>query len=178
MKILTAVTNVPAHVEQSSVLDFGDPELFKFPVIYLIEPGFWGPSEEQFKALKDYLRKGGFMIVDDFPYWAWDNFAYQMSRVFPEGQWKDLDVTHPIFNSFFHIQTLDGMTHPDNASAKAEYLGIFEDNDPTKRLMVIVNYNNDIGDYMEWSGGGYYPVKMSNDAYKFATNYVIYALTH
>ena len=44
--------------------------------------------------------------------------------------------------------------------------------------MVIVNYNNDIGDYMEWLGDGWYPVNMSNDAYKLATNYIVYAMTH
>jgi hypothetical protein len=101
-----------------------------------------------------------------------------MHLVMPTAKLIPLDISHPIFNSFFHLKTLDGMSHPDNASAKAVYLGIFEDNDPTKRLQVIVNYNNDIGDYMEWSGEGWYPVNMSNDAYKFATNYVIYALTH
>ena len=50
--------------------------------------------------------------------------------------------------------------------------------DPSQRLQVIINFNNDIGDYMEWSGGGWYPVNLSNDAYKFATNYVVYGLTH
>jgi hypothetical protein len=44
--------------------------------------------------------------------------------------------------------------------------------------MVIINFNNDIGDYMEWSGQGYYAINFTNDAYKLATNYVVYALTH
>lgn len=56
-------------------------------------------------------------------------------------------------------------------------LGIFENNDPTQRLQVIINDNNDIGVYMEWSGGGWYPVNLSNDACKFATNYVMYGLS-
>ena len=43
---------------------------------------------------------------------------------------------------------------------------------------MIINYNNDIGDYMEWSGEGWYPVNLSNDAYKLATNYLVYGLTH
>jgi hypothetical protein len=70
------------------------------------------------------------------------------------------------------------MSHPDNWTAKAIYLGIFEDNDPTRRLVAIVNYNNDIGDYMERSAQGWYSVDMTNDAYKLATNYIVYALTH
>jgi hypothetical protein len=70
------------------------------------------------------------------------------------------------------------MSHPDDSRAKAQFLGIYEDNDPKRRLQVIINYNNDIGDYMEWSGDGIYPVNMSNDAYKFATNYIVYGMTH
>ena len=178
MTIANDLTTLHPHVRESNVHRMSDPVLSHYPVAYLSEPGFWIPDESEAAGLRNWLAKGGFLIVDDFYLRQWENFERSMKMVLPEGRLIPLDVTHPIFNSFFHIQTLDGMTHPDNASAKAEYLGIFEDNDPTKRLMVIVNYNNDIGDYMEWSGGGYYPVNMSNDAYKFATNYVIYALTH
>jgi hypothetical protein len=98
--------------------------------------------------------------------------------VLPNAKIVPLDVSNPIFNSFFKIATLSGMAHPDNSEAKAEYKGIYEDNDPSKRLMVIINYNNDIGDYMEWSGQGYYAINFSNDAYKLATNYIVYAMTH
>ena len=71
------------------------------------------------------------------------------------------------------------MSHHDQPGVwPAQFKGIYEDNDPSKRLMVIINYNNDIGDYMEWSGQGVYAINFSNDAYKLATNYVVYALTH
>ena len=60
----------------------------------------------------------------------------------------------------------------------AEFYGIHEDNDPARRLMVVINYNNDIGDYMEWSADGLWPVNVTNEAYKFAINYIIYAMTH
>ena len=59
-----------------------------------------------------------------------------------------------------------------------EFYGIHEDNDPTKRLMVVINYNMDIGDYMEWSPTGVYAIAPTNEAYKFGINYIIYGLTH
>ena len=59
-----------------------------------------------------------------------------------------------------------------------EFYGIHEDNDANKRLMVIINYNMDIGDYMEWSPQGVYAIAPTNGAYKFGINYVIYGLTH
>ena len=58
------------------------------------------------------------------------------------------------------------------------YYGLFEDNDPDKRLMAIVNFNNDISEYWEYSGQGFAPVPEENEAYKLGVNYVIYGLTH
>ena len=178
MTIANDLSTLHPHVRESNIHRMDDPMLSHYPVAYLSEPGSWLPDEREATGLRDWIAKGGFLIVDDFYFRQWDNFERSMRMVMPQARLIPLNISHPIFNAFFHLTTLEGMTHPDNSAAKAEYLGIFEDNDPTKRLQVIINYNNDIGDYMEWSGGGYYAVNMSNDAYKFATNYVIYALTH
>jgi hypothetical protein len=178
MTILNDLTTVHPHVRESNIFSMDDPELGKYPIGYLSEPGFWRPSESQAKGLRTWLAKGGFLIVDDFYLNQWANFESSMRIVLPEGKIVPLDVSNPIFNSFFKIATLTGMSHPGDVDARAEYKGIYEDNDPSKRLMVIINYNNDIGDYMEWSGQGYYAINFSNDAYKLATNYIVYAMTH
>ena len=60
----------------------------------------------------------------------------------------------------------------------ARFLGIFEDNDPAKRLLVIANYNNDVGESWEWSDRGFIPIDLSNKAFKLGVNYLMYALTH
>jgi hypothetical protein len=178
MTIMKDLTTVDAHVAESNIHLMDDPQLSRYPIAYLSEPGYWLPSESEAAGLRRWLAKGGFLIVDDFYNAQWINFERSMKMVLPTARIVPLDVSHPIFNSFFHIKTLEGMNHPQDAGAKAQYLGIYEDNDPTKRLMVIVNYNNDVGDYMEWSGQGWYAVNMSNDAYKIATNWVVYGLTH
>jgi hypothetical protein len=64
------------------------------------------------------------------------------------------------------------------SGARAEFYGAFEANDPSGRLVMIANYNNDLGDYMEWSDEGWLPISLSNEAYKLMVNYVIYAMTH
>ena len=99
-----------------------------------------------------------------------------MQKVLPNSRIVKLDTSHPIFDSFFRITTLD-YQHPYFGQA-SEFHGIFEDNDPSKRLMVVVNYNNDIGDYWEWSDAGFVPIELSNEAYKLGVNYLMYALTH
>jgi hypothetical protein len=178
MTIVQDLTAMRAHVTRSNVHRMTDPQLSRYPIAYLSEPGYWYPDDDEAAGLQAWLKKGGFLIVDDFYFRQWEVFARAMRRVLPDAQFVRLERNHPLFNSFFRIGTLDGMHHPSARGAKAEYYGIYEGNDPTKRLMVIVNYNNDIGDYMEWSGQGWYAVNLSNDAYKFATNYLVYALTH
>ena len=177
MKILTSVSNLTAHVEETNILNFGDPEMFKFPVIYLVEPLYWQMDANQVKTLRDYLKKGGFMIVDDFHARAWNQFDLQMSQVFPEGQWIDLDVNHPIWHSFFEINSLDMTTYYD-LGGRPIFRGLFEDNDPNKRMMVVANFQNDVSEYWEFSETGFKPVDESNDAYKFGVNEFIYGITH
>ena len=55
---------------------------------------------------------------------------------------------------------------------------MFEDNDPNKRLLLVANYNHDLGELWEFSDTGFVPVDLSNDAYKYGINYVMYAMTH
>ena len=58
------------------------------------------------------------------------------------------------------------------------FYGVYENNDPDGRLMLVANYNNDIGEYWEYSDTGWLPIDLSNEAYKFGVNYVMYAMTH
>src|SRR5262249_42595829 len=126
---------------------------------------------------QSYFRKGGFVIFDDFRGDHWANFEAQMRRVVPGGRLVELDLSNPIFHSFFEIKTLEFVQLYDQG-LRATFYGMFEDNDPTKRLLLVANYNNDIGEYWEFSDQGYVPIDLSNEAYKFGVNYVVYALTH
>jgi hypothetical protein len=185
LKILTSISNVDAHVDASSIMHFSDPELFKFPVAYLIEPGYWYMSESDVTNLRAYLLKGGFMIVDDFPFRTqgridtWGNFEEQMSRVFPEGKWIELtDASHPIFHSFFEVNSLDIVPMAYNLGDKPRFMALFEDNDPKKRMLCIANYQNDLSEFWEFSEEGRYLVQDSNEAYKVGVNQFIYGITH
>jgi hypothetical protein len=170
------ITSIGPNFNGSNILSVDDPELFKYPVAYMSEPGFWTLTAEEIASLRDYLLKGGFLIFDDFANRHWFNFEDRMLEVLPDARIVELDATHPIFHSFFEINALDH-THP-YYGLKSIFYGIFEDNDPEKRLIAIVNYNNDIGESWEWSDTGYIPIELSNEAYKLGVNYIVYAMTH
>ncbi len=103
-----------------------------------------------------------------------------MHQVLPGARIDRLQLSHPVFNSFFPIKSLD-VPYPGVLGERGlmgEFYGITDPDDPARRLMVVINYNMDIGDYMEHSPSGMYAVAPTNEAYKFGINYLIYGLTH
>jgi len=179
--ILKDISLLPVHGKGSNIFRMDDPELLKFPVAYLSEPGYWYPSESEALGLRTYLAKGGFLIVDDFHFEnEWRVFEAAMRKVLPDARIDRLEASHPIFNSFFSIKKLE-IPYPGRLGEQGltgEFYGIHEGNDKSKRLMVVIDYNMDIGDYMEHSGNGWYAVDPTNEAFKFGVNYLIYGLTH
>jgi Domain of unknown function (DUF4159) len=95
----------------------------------------------------------------------------------PGARFVDMQASHPIFHSFFEINSLEDFPQAYNAG-RPIFRGLFEDNDPAKRLLMIVNYNTDVSQYWEWSGQGLRPIDDTNEAYKLGVNYIIYGLTH
>jgi len=74
MAMMQEVTALRPHTRGSNIHTFDDPELLKYPVAYLSEPGYWYPSDSEVLGLRNYLAKGGFLIVDDFMRGEWRNF--------------------------------------------------------------------------------------------------------
>ncbi len=110
MKIMNEVSYLGAHDEEINSLALDDPELFKYPVAYIIEVSWWTLTDAQAAALRAYLQKGGFVIVDDFKATGdfgsagWEPFEANMKRVLPDARFVDLPPSNPIFHSFFEIQ--------------------------------------------------------------------------
>ena len=175
--ILRELTLAGIRTDGSRILALDDPELFKYPIAFMWEPGFWNLTDAEAISFRAWLTKGGFAVFEDFDGPAqWSVFEAQMRRVLPDGRLVRLDKSHPIFDSFFRVKDIDAIVHP-MSGIRPSYFGIFEDNDPSKRLMVVANFDNDVPEYWEWSGEGLYPFDTSNEAYKLGVNYFIYGLT-
>jgi hypothetical protein len=182
MKILDGITGIlKPRLDRTNVIDVGDPELFKYPIAYMTEAGYLTLTDHEATSLRAYLLKGGFIIFDDFrnrEIDGWGNFVEMMRRVMPEGRLVQLDGTDPVFHAFFEIpQPTEFLSCYDRAGAP-EFWGMYEDNDTSKRLMLVANFNNDIAQYWEWSDTGLTAIELSNEAYKFGVNYFMYGLMH
>ena len=177
-RIIKSLTALDIRTDDSLILTLDDPALFDHAIAFMWEPGFWNLTDREAAAFRAWLLKGGFAVFEDFDGAAqWNHYEAQMRRVLPQARFVKLDNAHRIFDSFFAIRDIDAIVHP-MSGIRPSYYGIYEDNDPSKRLMVVANYDNDAPEYWEWSGEGIYPFDASNEAYKLGVNYVIYGLTH
>jgi hypothetical protein len=183
MRIMRTITTVNGFVESANpratggiVLALDDPDLFKYPVAYLSEPGGWYMTPSELTGLKRYIERGGFVIFDDMNAGRGDyeNLLAQWRRAFPKAEPVQLDADHPIFNSYFRV---DLSKIGGGYVGRSTCLGIFEDNDPKKRMLGVIDYNMDVGELIEFSDRGFDPVP-ANEAYKLWVNYFIYAVTH
>lgn len=174
--------------DDSVHLQLTDDALFDYPWLFLQQPGYWRVRDEEVPRLREYLLRGGFLVVDDFhgPN-EWQNFAGIMRRVFPERQIIELDPSHEVFHSLYDLDQLTqipGQRHLRWAGAGEPrafmqgpqmWAGIYDDAD---RLMVAINFNMDMGDAWEHADDPYYPQPMTALAYRFGLNYLIYSMTH
>jgi hypothetical protein len=174
MKIMSEVTKLDAN-PGGHIISFESDECFKYPIAYFCEMGFLNLSDKEAHNMSEYLLRGGFLIVDDFrgPR-ALQNFQYQMKRVFPNRALEEVPRTDPVWTCFYDISKLM-IQPPYSRFLTPQYFGIRDDKG---RLMMMVNYNNDISDYWQWSNDPFMPIEQSNEAYKYGVNYIMYALSH
>ena len=182
-KIMQEITSMRLFVEAppiygSTILSLDDPQLMKYPVAYLSEPGGWHMTPSEVAGFKKYIGRGGFIIFDDMgccgrAFTDLPNLVVEWKKAFPNAKLMDLPQNHPVFDSFFKID----FSKVQGYYGTPGFFAFYEDNDPKKRILGVVNNMNDLGDWMEWSDTGF-NVTPSNEAYKLAVNYFVYALTH
>lgn len=182
MNIVNEISAVAPHIDAGNVYALDDPQLCRYPVAYMTEAGYWTMTDKEAAAFHAYLAKGGFVIFDDFRdnfrgTGQWQNFESNMQRVWPGARFVDLDPSHPVFHAFFEIDSFDIIKQYYDRGAPI-FRGLFENNDPSRRLVAMVNFNTDVSNYWEFSATGFKPIDESNQAYKLGVNYIVYGLTH
>ncbi len=183
LSIMRSVTDLNPRMDSTAVVAIDDPELFKYPVTYMTEAGYWELTDKEAETLRKYLLKGGFLILDDSrdgfsPGNAgWVNIAANFKKILPDANFVDLAPTHPIFHAFFDFTSFDAVRQYYD-TGRPQFRAIFDRNDPTRRIMVLSNFNTDVSNFWEFSARGFSPVGGANEAYELGVNYLIYALTH
>ncbi|MFQ6112709.1 MAG: DUF4159 domain-containing protein [bacterium] len=168
---IKALTSIKIS-EDKKVLTFDDDEIFDYPFIYACEIGYLTLSEKEVTKLREYLLRGGFLMVDDFRgFFEWQNWMREIRKVLPDNPIRKLNIGHPIFHCFFDLRDIHEPT-PYLGGIPPVYYAIFDESD---RIMVLINFNNDVGDGWEWPEEY---KEFSTEAFKLGINYLIYSLTH
>ena len=173
-------------VEQVVSLD-GTDDIYNWPSLYGVEVGHWDLPLDQARQLREYILRGGFLIVDDFhANQEWAIFLESLRRIFPDKDWVDIPNDDPIFHSIYDLedrvqipgaQFLEtGRTYEKDESGRPEHWrAVYDDRG---RIIVAICHNMDMGDAWEHSDNPRYPEKWASLAYRIAMNYFIYDLTH
>jgi hypothetical protein len=185
---LTLVDGTPVSIYNgagSERIDLLDGRVYDYPFLYGVEVGRWALNAEEVATLRDYLLRGGFLMVDDFHgSQQWAGFVAEMKRVFPDRAIVDIqdddEVLHVLYDVDERIQipglaALYNNTTYEQDGKEPIWRGIYDD---SGRLIVAINHNMDLGDAWEHADTPGYPEPMTALAYRFAVNYVIYSMTH
>jgi hypothetical protein len=186
---LRRLTNISV-ADDSRHLELSDDRLFDYPFLFLQQPaqGGWNPTEQEAARLREYLMRGGFLLVDDFHgEYEWSIFQATISRVLPGRAIIEIPDDDPLMHVFYDLKDrlqIPGLRHLRRArngqivaqmEGPPHWRGIYDDHG---RLIVGINFNMDMGDAWEHADTPYYPAEMTGQAYRLGINYVIYAMTH
>jgi hypothetical protein len=170
-------------VEQPVNLDEGDQ--YDWPWLYGVEVGHWALTDAQVRGLREYLLRGGFLMVDDFHGSdEWRFFEQGIRRVFPDRQIVEIDDGDAIFHTIYDLdgryqvpgaQFLYSHRLAEKDGTVPHWRGIYDDRG---RIMVAICFNMDLGDSWEWADVPAYPARFSDLGIRIAVNYAVYAMTH
>jgi hypothetical protein len=185
-RLTRIATGDPRHMR------FTDDHLFDYPWVYATQTGWWNLSDAEATRLREYLLRGGFLVVDDF--WGedqWEVFRETMARVLPGHAIPDLAETDSVMHVLYDIQDKDrtfipGTRHlrrgPGGAvrvyQPEGSMLAWRAMYDDRGHMVVAVNFDTDVGDAWEYADSPIYPEQMTALAYRYGINYLIYSMTH
>ena len=149
----------------------GDNNFTGSSYLYLTGHGNIKFSDEEAQILRDHLIAGAFIHADD-NYGMDKSFRREMKKVFPEKDWVELPLDHPIFNIFYKFPNGLPKVHEHDKN-RPQALGLFDEG----MLIVLYTYESDLGD-------GWEDPKVHNDssdihqsALEMGTNIILYALS-
>jgi hypothetical protein len=174
-EFLERTTGIDVDVMSYRIVELGSDEVFDYPFAYVSEPGEMELTDQEVENLREFIARGGFILVDDFDGpWQWEQMKSQVRRAFPDRDFVPLSMDHRMFHSLYDLDSLERMAeHVPGGSIT--YFGLFND---AGELAIAAGHNNDLANFWEWYEQAQMPLEPAADAFRLGTNAVIYAMTH
>ncbi|MBI2818173.1 MAG: DUF4159 domain-containing protein [Acidobacteria bacterium] len=174
LQVAREATGINLNKDSYVIVRLDSDELFRYPFALMSEVGEMTLTPKEAVHLREYLNRGGFIIVDDFDGDSLEWFANQMKMVFPDRTFVELTLDHPIFHTLYDIKTLN-IEPPYPQRGDPKFYGYLDEHG---RVSIILNHNNDIGDFWEWIDEPRYPLPPSTEGLRLGLDYILYSLTH
>ena len=174
--LVAEATGIDIERMSYRILNLDDPELFKYPFAYISEPGTMELTDSEVENFREYLDRGGFVMVDDFDgNRDMSNWHWNLKRMYPDREMIPLTAKHPIFHTFYNITDLEVTAYAASRNYPVFYGYPSEDGE---HLSMIICFNNDIGDLWEWLDQARYALEPSAEGVRLGINFFVYAMTH
>jgi hypothetical protein len=174
-QFLERATGIDVDALSYRIVELGSDEVFEYPFAYVSEPGEMELTEQEVENLRQFVNRGGFILMDDFdgPV-QWAQMRSQVLRAFPEADFVPLTPEHPVFHTHSSVDGFEAMAE-HVPGGTITYFGLF---DEEGHLAILAGHNNDLANFWDWYGDGTMPLKPAVDAFRLGANAVIYSMTH
>ncbi len=164
-------TSVKVNAEYVFV-DIATNDIFSYPFLFLTGHGNILFSDEEANRLRTYLENGGFLYVDD-DYGLDKSFRREIKKIFPDNALVELPFNYKLYHIFYNFNSGPPKIHKHNGKPPQGF-GIFLG----KRLVVYYTYESNPSD--GWTDPEVHndPPGKREEALKFGTNLVLFALTN
>ncbi len=169
LNFITKNTNIEVNQNERRA-KIGTDEFYNSYYLYLTGHGNIKFSDKEAQNLRNFLLNGGFLHADD-NYGMDKSFRREMEKVFPDKDWVELPINHPIFNIYYEFNNGLPKIHEHN-NKRPQALALFHN----KKIIAIYTYESDLGD--GWENQDVHGNKQESrlEALKMGTNIVVYSL--
>ena len=171
LKFVAQNTNIKTDPEYQFV-DLSSGNIFAYPFLFMTGHGNIVFSDSDAKKLRAYLENGGFLYVDD-DYGLDKAFRREIKKIFPDKDLQELPFNYGLFHCFYDFPKGVPKTHEHNGKPPQGF-GIFIGN----RLCLLYTYESNPSDGWDDPEVHNDPPEKREEALKFGTNIVVWALTH
>jgi hypothetical protein len=174
-QFLARATGLDVEELSYRIVELGSEEVFDYPFAYVSEPGEMELTEQEVANLRQFIARGGFVLMDDFdgPL-QWAQMRSQVLRAFPDRDFVPLTPDHRVFHTHSDVDDFEAMAE-HVPGGRITYYGWF---DADGNLAILAGHNNDLANFWDWYGDGRMPLKPSTDAFRLGANAVLYSMTH
>ncbi|HUN66048.1 MAG TPA: DUF4159 domain-containing protein [Bacteroidota bacterium] len=171
------LTYVREHtaIDVDPVYEFTDimsDKLFSYPFLFMTGHGTIKFTDEQVHRLRLYLESGGFLYADD-DYGMDKTFRREMKRVFPEQELTELPYSYGLYHCHFDFPAGVPKTHEHDGKPPQGF-GLFYKG----RLVVYYTYESNPSDGWDPPDVHGDPPEKRDEALRFGTNILVWALSH